>query len=112
MVRRHIPADLSHRIIAYGKRLIVSEPGGGAKPGLRGNENARCADDIRPILIAVRYRCSIEFPKLTGIVPRVLIDLHPPSRALGDIQQWLHPEEAYLRAGTEVACLLPVTKGL
>jgi beta-glucuronidase len=79
-------ADITQWNIAYDKPLIVSEFGGGAKAGLRGNESERWTEEYQANIYRHQLPMLNRIPQLRGTSPWVLMDFRSPNRVLPGIQ--------------------------
>ena len=74
--------------IPYDKPVIVSEFGGGAKQGLRGEVNQRWTEDFQANLYRENLRMLDKVEGLAGTSPWILKDFRSPRRVLPGIQDY------------------------
>ena len=74
--------------IPYDKPVIVSEFGGGAKQGLRGEVNQRWTEDFQANLYRENLRMLDKIEGLAGTSPWILKDFRSPRRVLPGIQDY------------------------
>jgi beta-glucuronidase len=73
---------------AYEKPLVVSELGGGAMQGRRGDPGTRWTEDYQAELYRHQIRMLREIPFLRGLSPWILKDFRSPKRVLPGIQDY------------------------
>jgi len=74
--------------IPYDKPVIVSEFGGGAKKGLRGDVNQRWTEDFQANLYRENLKMLDKIDGLAGTTPWILKDFRSPRRVLPEIQDY------------------------
>ena len=74
--------------IPYEKPVIVSEFGGGAKQGYRGNVNQRWTEDFQANLYRENLKMLDKIDGLAGTTPWILKDFRSPRRVLPEIQEY------------------------
>ena len=74
--------------IPYDKPVIVSEFGGGAKQGYRGNVNQRWTEDFQANLYKENLKMLDKIEGLAGTTPWILKDFRSPRRVLPEIQEY------------------------
>ena len=79
-------ADLTNWTIAYDKPLIVSEFGGDAKAGLRGNDDQRWTEEYQANIYRHQLPMLNRIPQLRGMSPWILMDFRSPNRVLTGVQ--------------------------
>ncbi|HNU09347.1 MAG TPA: family 16 glycosylhydrolase, partial [Pyrinomonadaceae bacterium] len=72
--------------IPYNKPVVVSEFGGGAKFGLRGEKNERWTEDYQEYLYVQNLKMIDKIPNISGMSPWILKDFRSPRRMLAGIQ--------------------------
>lgn len=72
--------------IRFDKPLIMSEFGGGAKYGLRGDPNDRWTEDFQAAIYRNQIALLNKIPQLRGTTPWLLMDFRSPGRLLPGIQ--------------------------
>ena len=70
----------------YQKPLIISETGGGALYGFRGDPGTRWTEDYQAFLYEEQIKMVQKIPSLRGITPWILMDFRSPRRTLYGIQ--------------------------
>ena len=70
----------------YQKPLIISETGGGALYGYRGDPWTRWTEDYQAFLYDEQIKMVQKIPSLRGITPWILMDFRSPRRPLYGIQ--------------------------
>ena len=73
---------------AWNKPLIVSEFGGGAPFGLRGDADQRWTEEYQESLYQHQLGMIERMPNLAGLTPWVLMDFRSPARMLPGIQDY------------------------
>ena len=74
--------------IPYEKPVIVSEFGGGAKQGYRGDVNQRWTEDFQANLYRENLKMLDKIEGLAGTTPWILKDFRSPRRVLPEIQEY------------------------
>jgi len=72
--------------IEQDKPVLVSEFGGGALQGLRGDSLTIWTEDFQDYLYRENIEMIQRIPQLSGTTPWILVDFHSPRRVLPDIQ--------------------------
>jgi beta-glucuronidase len=72
--------------IDQNKPVIISEFGGGALQGLRGDRMERWTEDFQAYLYEENLKMLERIPQLRGTAPWILADFHSPRRVLPGIQ--------------------------
>ena len=74
--------------IPYGKPVIVSELGGGAKDGMHGQKNQRWTEEFQENLYRENIAMLDKIEGLAGTTPWILKDFRSPRRVLTGIQDY------------------------
>ena len=72
----------------FGKPVIMSETGGGARAGLRGEPNERWTEDYMAAVYDNNLEMARNIPFLRGISPWILKDFRSPRRPLYGVQDF------------------------
>jgi beta-glucuronidase len=83
-------ADQTTWKVDYDKPLIVSEFGGEAKFGLRGDPDARWTEDYQANLYRHQLNMLKGIAQLRGMSPWILMDFRSPRRPLPEIQDFFN----------------------
>jgi len=75
---------------AYGKPVIMSEWGGGARQGLHGSADAVWTEEYQERLYRHQIAMLARIPFLAGTTPWILKDFRSPRRPLPDIQDFFN----------------------
>ena len=81
-------ADEMQWKLGFDKPLIVSEFGGGAPFGYRGDAQTRWSEKYQVNLYQHQIKMIQQMPSLVGLSPWVLMDFHSPRRTLPGIQDY------------------------
>ena len=73
-------------VIPYEKPVIVSEFGGGAKLGLRGDESLRFSEDMQAAIYRENLKMLGRIDGLAGLAPWILSDFRSPRRNQAGVQ--------------------------
>jgi hypothetical protein len=74
--------------LGFDKPLIVSEFGGSALYGYRGDAQTRWSEKYQANLFQHQLKMIQQMPSLVGLSPWVLMDFHSPRRTLPGIQDY------------------------
>jgi beta-glucuronidase len=83
-------ADQTTWKVGYDKPLIVSEFGGEAKFGLRGDPDTRWTEDYQANLYRHQLNMLKRITQLRGMSPWILMDFRSPRRPLPEIQDFFN----------------------
>lgn len=83
-------ADKTSWTVSYGKPLIVSEFGGEAKFGLRGDPDTRWTEEYQANLYRHQLNMLKGIVQLRGMSPWILMDFRSPRRQLPGIQDFFN----------------------